>query len=388
MVRTSICRNTLRHELKLLSALLIGSGCFLAPLVPVASAAARPAVQASSAEPAKPRSFASAVSRRLLPFEPTYLLWQEATRGEDESALEFRYSFKYAISPPECSYYAEVHSACKGFEWFIGFNGEFDFYLNSRPSSPVVSRLFNPSMQLRYFFETPTSSKRISPTYVGLAVQHYSNGQTVEVCDRELSSGGNCVETLIGPDAETLAEIFARDPGNDVFDELSQGLNFVSLEASFRLGFNEQDDIDPINGRCLSQRLYSCWDVGLQVNPYMWSDNNPITWGRGATEVSDFYRARVKVSKLWRRGSPEFPRDLVFNAIWTVGDSGLNTDSLDVSLEVPVALPFVHKLLGQTGDREYSLPLFFEFHTGPLNNLSDYARSIDTWGIGIKFGGS
>ena len=305
--------------------------------------------------------FASRVAERLLPFEPTYLTHQD-TDG-DERSLEARLSFKYTLTPPECSNYTslfEQNIKCRrGYEVFIAFNGTFDFYLGTRDSDPFLSRFLNPSIHINKHFDD-IDNRAVSLRYAGIAIQHLSNGQTINP------------ETFIDSNGFTLADRFEANPGDDIFDQIGHGLNFISIQAGLRLG--KPTSIDPDTGRCVR----GCWDLYAQFNPHIWSDgDNLISWGpnRGIDEVADVYRYRLKLDKTIRVPFVDAPEDFVFSATATAGDAGLDSGSIDLSITYPF------KVFGLL------LQPYVSYHAGSLANLADYFQARDAWSVGLKFGG-
>ncbi|MEM7218129.1 MAG: hypothetical protein AAF515_07160 [Pseudomonadota bacterium] len=333
--------------------------------------AAQAATEAAAPDAAEPPSeavldkdnslFASRVAGRLLPFEPTYLVYQD-TDG-DERSVEARLSFKYALTPPECSRYSSLFEEkvkChRGYEAFIAFNGTFDFYLGTRPSDPFLPRFLNPSIHLNKYFDD-INNGAISLRYWGIAIQHLSNGQTIDP------------EEFVDEQGRTLAELYEINPGDDRFDQVGHGLNFVSVQAGLRLG--KPESVDPDTGRCVR----GCWDLYAQYNPYIWSDgDNLISWGpnEGIDEVADFYRYRLKLDKTVRVPFIDVAEHMVFSATATAGDAGVDDGSIDLSITYPF------KVFGLL------LQPYVAYHAGSLANLADYAQPRDAWSFGLKFGG-
>jgi len=69
----------------------------------------------------------------------------------------------------------------------------------------------------------------------------------------------------------------------------------------------------------------------------------------------------------------EFP-EFIWGLEWTVGKGMLDTDSLDFHVTFPSM---------SVGGMK--LPWFVRAHFGPMNNLSDYTRSQNSVGIGVRF---
>lgn len=240
--------------------------------------------------------------------------------GNDEQAIRARYSFKYS-----------VWSAANGLEWYVAYTGEFDFYLGTRPSGPVINRLSNPAAHVRYpvAWLGRASGDRAS---LDLGLEHRSDGQVIEVTTPR--------------DAEVAQRAYAAQD-RAFFDQVSRESNYLSL-----------------TGR--APRLAVLPELGLrvQIKKYL-SQGSEVTWGPLAgsgRSVSDY--DRVNLGLVYDAGGLGY-----FEAGWTVGDRGLRTDSFNLGWRAP--------WLG--------LPLYLRAHIGPMNTLSNYTQRQDSFGIGLRF---
>lgn len=112
------------------------------------------AVPAKAEEPGKYRSY-------LRPNEPSYLVW--AGGPHEEGHAEFFLSLKYPL-----------------FDWrrnilYFIYNGKYDFFVESRESSPVISRRQNPGLSLVHVFEETSWLNN-----AGIGWFHESNGQVID----------------------------------------------------------------------------------------------------------------------------------------------------------------------------------------------------------------
>ncbi len=128
--------------------------------------------------------------------EPSYFVWAQ-DEGDASGHAEFYLSFKYPL-------------LC-GERWSFDFNynGKYDFYLNSRYSSPIISRLQNPGGMFEYkaAFSAMPNLASIKTGYF-----HESNGQTIS----------------------TLQEYNTALLSNpNVQDSVSRGWDYIPLEFKF-----------------------------------------------------------------------------------------------------------------------------------------------------------
>lgn len=306
------------------------------------------------------------------PYEPNYAIWQFTE--EDNDALEAHYSFKYLFTRNDCSDDSlrplETKRSCidryrNRWEVFLKFTGEFDFYFGSRESGPVINRTSNPGLHYRKYTNSLSISDSAKLVYWDLGIQHFSNGQVV---DAELRRDGQFRSQFF----------YDIDPFSPYFDTISRGVDFLSIESRFRLGPGAGDS-DPITSRCSGGS--GCFDFWVRLLPYYINDDNPVTWGPDAglrREVADFERFRFVLSRYRTYRSKNAGgfgiRASELSITWHIGDDGLDTDSFDVGLFLPIQI-----------GRRFEIPLFFEYHSGPLNNLSNYSTNQDSFGIGLRF---
>ena len=76
-------------------------------------------------------------SERFKSYEPNYGIWRFIEGDEDDDALTAHYSFRYDFR------------GGPGVNLYLAYTGEFDFYMGTRESAPVINRLNNPAIHLR-----------------------------------------------------------------------------------------------------------------------------------------------------------------------------------------------------------------------------------------------
>lgn len=255
---------------------------------------------------------------RLKTFEPNYFVyrWSE----DDEAALRAHFSLRYLT----CRYQdddAPVKILANS-EMFFSYTGEFDFYVNTRPSGPVINRISNPAIHLR---------KRKLPLgvidWVDFSFEHKSDGQSTEVTSLR--------------DIERV-ELALLEHDHRYFDTISRGSNYFAVEVH-------------VKGDWISAysklKLYESMD-------------SAITWGdlRGkGIAISDYDRLTTVLRA--NLGGGELSVD------WTLGDKLLKTDSWNADYLISKA---------------WAIPLYFRVHHGPLYTLSNYTKTEDYFGIGVK----
>ena len=267
---------------------------------------------------------------RLQAHEPSYMIGRNSEG--DDNALQVHYSLRYMLDPDP---YDEAAV-------YLKFNGAFDFYMGTRPSSPVINRLSNLGFHRRCRLGNSGSSSEWALHWLDIGLEHRSNGQTTEV--------------LSPTDAQSAQRAYESN-NHRFFDSVSRGADYISLEtkASRHLGAGS---------------LTAYGKLKLYVNQH-----SEVTWGpmagRGVS-VSDYDRFSLTARYGFDR-SKSSDGATEASLTWTLGDSGFATDS--------VAIDFMHarRLFGLI------VPFYVRYHVGPMNTLSNYTRSQKSFGFGVKF---
>lgn len=237
----------------------------------------------------------------------------------DETALRAHYSFRY------------VFFGRRTYEIFASYTGEFDFYMGTRPSGPVINRISNPALRLSWQASSLIPDARTEDHFeVGL--EHRSNGQVVEITSAQ--------------DAEAAQRAYDnRD--RPYFDQISRGSNFVSLAAKL-----SKDTVGLPFSLCVKVRIYLNQDSVVTWGPLVGQD----------VRVADYDRLSLRLARQTPLGE--------FEGQWTVGDKGLKTDSLELGWQAP---------------ENWWFPVYVRMHRGPMNTLSNYTQRQDSVGVGLRF---
>lgn len=303
---------------------------------------------------------------RFRSYQPNYAIWQQ-TDG-DEDSLEAHYSFRYLFSEPDCMtpYRANRRTARETLkcikkhnrrkEFFFTFTGEFDFYVSSRDSGPVINRISNPALHFRKYLGKSTNLGAMSLRWLDLGLEHRSNGQVVEA-DVTIDDPGSA------DFGRFRTQVEFESNNHEYFDALSRSANYLSIEGKFQVGkYYDQDE-------SLCDTTAKCMQLYVSVKPFYSNVEADVTWGSLAnTDVtfSDYDRLRIIAAN-------KFADDVELSLEWTIGDEGFDTDSININLGYPISVWGM------------KLPLYIRYHHGPMNTLSDYTREQNAWGIGLRF---
>lgn len=285
--------------------------------------------------------------RRFKPYGMNYGVWQ-FTKGDDQ-ALEVQYSFKYILYNCE-RFDREGWFGCREdgtskLNGFFSYTGKFDFYMFTRPSSPVINRVSNPALHVKYDFNIDKDKK--SFYWADVSVEHRSNGQVVEVDAKDT----NPASPTFG---KYLTQIEYEKGNREYFDRISRDANYVNLAVGGQYRKNTRADV--------GVKLY-------------FTDDSDITWGPYAGQgikFKDFDLVQLKAYHTFR-ALPAIIPEATLGLEYLIGRKGWATDSLDLYLITP--------LIGGG----WEIPLMVKGHFGPMDRLSDYSRSINSIAAGIIF---
>ena len=140
---------------------------------------------------------------RLTAYEPNMVGWSFDENDVNEGYLDALISLKYPFLHD--GFYAPDAAILNP---FFAFTGRFSQYIESRDSSPVIGKRFNPKFFLRHWLD--------SGSYVDLGYAHESNGQSITTEEAYLRERDDFVAE--GQDPE-----FARD-------YISRGWDYLSLD--------------------------------------------------------------------------------------------------------------------------------------------------------------
>jgi hypothetical protein len=294
---------------------------------------------------------------RFQPHGLNYIIWKE-TEGDD-GALRAHYSFKYAIydcrrkrpdsgemNALNCKKNADLQPSV-----FFSYTGEFDFYMGTRDSSPVINRMNNPALHINTLIDQKDwrKTKDINSwkiRFIDLGIEHRSNGQDKDV--DELNDNG------------ALRTVVAYDEGDDeFFDSISRSADYLSFAV----------------GSMNIARDANNYKVSLKA--YL-DDDSDVNWGSKAGDqpsFQDYDVVRIYLSKKLDFVESSWLPSLTLATEYTIGEEMLDTDSADVMLIAQLRF----------FDGTLELPLFAKAHFGPMDTLSNYTDSVTSFGVGFAF---
>lgn len=305
---------------------------------------------------------------RFAAFHDNYALWHQMRNNgwapRDEPAVRGQLSLKYsfigcpqrrekksgALTPTpvnadvaaEMSQQPQKHPTfgqrMRNAEVFISYTNRFDFYLDTRPSGPVINRVSNPGVHLRLPADLFGDNRRDAWQ---ISFEHMSDGQVVEPVsnarDRE------------------RAQLAYELGDHHFFDTISRGMNYVAVQGEWVWDM-------PNANREMTL------DIRAKVKHYVSSDSE-ITWGPLAGQgrrFAHYERFKLRLGFYWEPLGR-------FELTTQLGNRGRNA-SHTLGWQYTLSLPAWN----------VELPLYALAHFGAMNTLSNYTQRQDSVGFGVR----
>ncbi|GJM11810.1 MAG: hypothetical protein DHS20C12_02130 [Pseudohongiella sp.] len=279
------------------------------------------------------------------------------TDGQDESKfyMDANLSVKYPIFKPVIEAVArqlDIDPDTHTPRLYLAFSTRFSQYLASRNSSPVVARRYNPELFLRVWRDG--TRERTNPSYWDFGYGHESNGQRI-----------TDLEALRLAEANAISN---GDLASSAREQISRGWDYVSVDWNKQWNTPFFPSLEGRTETLIEYRHYL--DDGLlQGNPEEYN----IWEGDGLGEKPRDYYAGLKLSLQYNLMDKPCSSLVCFNRVKLTQETGYakpfenNTTNLELSAE----------LLG--------LPFYIWGRSGYNNDLVDYYKQSNSWGIGLEF---
>ena len=231
---------------------------------------------------------------RLTAYQPNYAIFQNT--NNDERSIEVHYSFKYSFTKPHCmplkkstgsDAYPDIDCLSnydRRWETFFTYTGEFDFYMGTRDSSPVINRISNPAFHYRKHLGDSFSGNAMSLEWLNVAIEHRSDGQVIEADEK--------ITDPASPDfGRYRAQVELEKGNHQYFDAISRGANYFSFEGKLNIGKSHGEY------KACNETL-GCVNTWVSAKLYFTKDSN-VYWGpqvnKGVT-ISDYDRFRFVIA--------------------------------------------------------------------------------------------
>ena len=277
----------------------------------------------------------------LCSYEPNTLGYTKDS--DDNGFLDFKLSVRYQLIPAGTTggFNHLYDGLGDNSAWYLAFTGRFGQYIESRDSSPVVAKRFNPKTFFRYWTdEEHRDYIDISP------LAHESNGQSIDsaaeyqsaqtaskkpqFADDELSRGWDYLEAVWKKDVVPVGRLGALS-------------TVVTLKYFLPYG--------PLQGRAED---YNAWENNPQGK-----QRSHVNGIAGAIQLHDEFDWRafshIKIAAMYETGYREIFRYST------------------VRFEFSATL--------------FQLPLNFWGQSGYGSDLAQYYKKVDSYGVALEIGG-
>lgn len=272
-----------------------------------------------------------------------------------ETRIQFLLSLKYELlSYSQSLWNSRLPYYPQGVN--LAYDGLYDFYWYTRPSSPVISRVQNPGVFLRFF---PRDNLRFfNADYVDAGWFHESNGQTT--------------------DSLAQYEALHAIEGQRVQDTVHRGWDYWYIGPKFT--YLPFDDLEGRNAKIIT-RLHHLFTILPSLRLYDGAQGingavaENIYWKPVGTQPYIYDYDGVRATFLWEMIFPE-TTFLEFHYIALAAEfrTGYNTGYFASNWSKKFTLTF------KTG----FFPWYAYYFNGYGPYISDYTSWSEGWGIGIR----
>ena len=282
----------------------------------------------------------------LTSYEPNRLGWTFDDNDVDEGYLDAVFSLKYPLFHD--GYYSQDGPPLNA---YLAFTGRFSQYIESRDSSPVVGKRFNPKFFLRHWLGDDSR-------YVDVGLAHESNGQNINSEEAYLRERADFESEGQDPD-------FARD-------YISRGWDYLSLDWKHAWGDY------PAGLNTYLNLKYFLDDGPFQGDPEEYNDWEGDGVNRrkeydGLTLLAKYrFDRSYCLTELVPAKSEEWtPNFCLGKFAWahTTGYDGIfnnNTDRLEFTVDL------------------WGVPIMIWGQKGYNSDLVDYYKKVRSWGIALE----
>lgn len=264
------------------------------------------------------------------------------TSNEDDRHIELMYSFKYRLND----------KGVRGSYLYFAYNGKFDFYWDTRTSSPVITRLNNPELHYKRYMSSLGETGKILFKHFDIGYGHESNGQSIN------DTPGYVVK------------------GKFAQDYISRGWDYASAELKVLINKKEM--------KCKAD--YKCWHAYTYFRlfssdgPFQGHIEDEIFWDTSVDEKIENYDGfRFILGNEFKTKASIFP-EIAFSGLYRTGIANIgknNTYIVDARVNT--------KIFG------LEIPLYFKYFNGFGEEISDYSNYLnnnkrsDYWMVGVQF---
>ena len=289
------------------------------------------------------------------PYEPSTIGYTKDS--DDVGFMDFTISLKYQLFPRSFMTWTgdDINRL------YFAFTGRFGMYIETRHSSPVIGKSYNPKLFWRHITDStlvPTTlahandgKRRQSYSgYIDFGYNHQSNGQSIDSA------------------AEYLAGRSTAEKPDYANDNLSRGWDY--LEVAWKKTFNENDQV---------HRLQSYLDLKYFLHHGIMQ--------RTAEEYNEWENSpegkpRKAVNGIAATFEYQYGKSSLFRNIPLLANP-----TIALRYETGYQTPFKYSTVRlEIGTQILELPITFWAQHGYTSDLAQYFKKVDSYGVELKMG--
>ena len=291
---------------------------------------------------------------RFRQHEVNQLRWDFSEGGRLYQHLDAQLSVSYLLTEPNAENFNKEDTKA---DWNIALAGtiEFDFFVGTRMSSPVVGRRYNPSLQFYYSLNQERALQQWR-----FSIEHESNGQSTDNIETLNELTRSFEQQYIDS-----SEVTAQDAFNLATETISLSNNFVSVGGVYRFSSDE-------NASVCDQKIF-CVDLHIKLRHQVFGDEQNgefRSFENRLDRLRDYQGTRLSLASRW---SDKSSIDVSVRSGQLAGGRPFNNNTLDINY---FYVWHVSNL---------DIPISISYRTGYLEELYNYSTRSSSWRVGLNF---
>lgn len=291
---------------------------------------------------------------RLRPYEGSYVYFDYGRGNDLDGHLDVQYSFRYLFTQPHT-----FNAEDEDYEVSFTFSGEFDFYMLSRDSGPVIGRRYNPGIMYQHL-----AAKKSGLIVYNFSFEHESNGQVVDTPN-----------TLFSLQRDFKNRYQERYPNLDDSYYLDMATDSVSrsTEIFAAIGGVYRINVDDTEWFACNNSI-SCFEIYFKFRDSLGDVEDDVFWDGQSTNAHLIEHQGSQLSLYSGFNNNIQSLTLIYRTGQIFGGNPGQKNTWDIN--------YTHNL--KISDNFY-LPVILSYHYGYLEELSNYSEKTSYFSMGLFF---